>query len=69
MLPCDSDGQPGLRTFLSFIFFFLSLFIYLEREREKEQAGEGQGERGRQRIQSRLCADSGQPETALDLRN
>ena len=47
--------------------FFKEIFIYFEREREHE-LGMGR-ERGRQRIPSRLCADSKEPNTGLELTN
>ena len=50
---------------------FIYLFIY-ERERERERrarAGEGQRGRGRDRIPSRLCAVSEEPDAELKLTN
>ena len=48
-------------TFLSFLF---------ERERERGTSASGGGaERGGQRIPSRLCADSSEPDVGLELRN
>ena len=42
------------------------MFIF-ERERERMQAGEGQREEDR--IRSRLCADSSEPNVGLELTN
>ena len=47
------------------IFFFEFIF---EREREQAQVGEGQIER-RQRIPSRVCAVSAEPDVGLELMN
>ena len=47
--------------------FKISLFIYFERERKIEQ-GRGRDRVG-QRIQSRLCADSREPDTGLEPTN
>ena len=46
--------------------FFKCLFIF-EGESESEQ-GRGR-EKGRQRIQSGLCTDSGEPDAGLELMN
>ena len=45
------------------LFFLMFLFIL----RERVSAGEGQRERGRERIPSRLCAVSAEPDAGLDL--
>ena len=52
-----------------FIFF---QFVYFERERAREHAcvsREGQRERERDRIPSRLCAVSAEPDMGLDPTN
>ena len=47
--------------------FLINLFIF-EREREHASSGEDR-EKGRERIPSRLCAVSTEPDTGLDLMN
>ena len=49
------------------VSIFLSFLYLREREREHEQ-GRGR-ERGRERIPSRLCAVSGEPDTGLSPTN
>ena len=50
---------------------FLSLFIERERERERERASISRGgaERRRDRIPSRLCTTSTEPNVGLELTN
>ena len=55
----------GESVLLYQLFFKVYLFIL----REKAQVREWQGERERERIPSRLCADSTEPDTELDLMN
>ena len=45
------------------------MFIYFERERESAQMGEGQREKERQRIPSRFCAVSTEPDVGLEPTN
>ena len=53
------------KKFTSMYVFFLSLFIiYLERERETERERRSR-ETGRERIPSRLCTVSAEPDTGL----
>ena len=47
--------------------FFKCLFIF-EREIDRVEGQRGR-ERGRQRMQSRLCADSREPDAGLELTN
>ena len=50
--------------------FLLSLFIYSERKKEeREHEGAGGKERGRDRIPSRLCAVSSEPDMGLEPTN
>ena len=49
-------------------FFFLSILTDFERERESTLR-EVQRERKRERIPSRLCTDSREPEAGLELTN
>ena len=60
--PLWSSRVP-LVELLSPMLFFFSLFIYFERKREMEE----QKERGRERIPSRLCAVSADPDTGVNL--
>ena len=55
----------GESVLLYQLFFKVYLFIL----REKAQVGEGQGERERERIPSRLCADSIWPNAGLEPTN
>ena len=43
--------------------------IYFEREGEREKVGDGPREKGRERIPSRFCAVSIEPNSGLDLMN
>ena len=55
-----------------FLFFFLlTLFIYFERDRErkKENMNRGGTEKGRERIPTRLCAPSTEPDVGLEPTN
>ena len=45
------------------------IYYFFERERERASAGEEQREKGRERIPSRLCAVSVEPEVGLDPMN
>ena len=47
----------------------LLICIYSERERERERTSRGGAERGRQRILSRLCAVSTEPDVGLEPTN
>ena len=49
------------------MFFFLMFIYFLERKRERTSR-EG-AEIGGQRIQSRLCTDSREPDAGLELTN
>ena len=49
------------------MFFFLMFIYFLERKRERTSR-EGAETRG-QRIQSRLCTDSREPDAGLELTN
>ena len=49
---------------LSFIFLFKMLIFF-----ERVQVGEGQRAGGRERIRSRLCTDSREPDAGLELMN
>ena len=46
-----------------FVFFFYSLFIYFEGDRKS--ASGGRAERDGRRTQSRLCAESREPDAGL----
>ena len=61
-----STQKASIRTYI-----FKCLFLR-ERKRERDRAlqlGEGQRERGRQKIQSRLCLESIEPDVGLELTN
>ena len=49
-------------------FFFLSLFVYFERDGDSVSGG-GVEEGARERIPSRLCSASGEPDAGLEPRN
>ena len=75
---CLSEQQSILANMLpidlccsSFLFLFILRKREKEREREREKenkCGEG-AEREGQKIQSRLCADSREPDVGLELMN
>ena len=53
-------------------FFIFSLFIYFERDRERDREDSEQGrdrERGTQRVPSRLCTVSVEPDMGLEPTN
>ena len=70
MVRVIADVDDGfMEKFLFFLFFFkFILFIYFERVRERENTGEGRTER-EERIPSRLCTVSTEPNTGLHLTN
>ena len=45
------------------------MFIHFERERERERESRGGAERERQRIPSRLCTISAEPDVGLEVTN
>ena len=52
---------------LTDFFFFFEMFIYFRKNTNTNQ-GRGRGRRG-QRLQSRLCAESREPNEGLELPN
>ena len=54
-----------MRTMIRHLNFILFFNVYFERETVR--AGEGQKERERERIASRLCAASAEPDMGLEL--
>ena len=60
-------GQSRFDRFYLFIYLFL--FILRERERERERDRWGDSEREGERIPSRLCAVSTEPDMGLEPTN
>ena len=66
--PTKQCGPFLPRCLLIYASFFI-LFIYFERKRECVQAGEEQRERKREKIPSRLCTTSTEPNARLKPTN
>ena len=56
--------NPRFSCIYFFIFIYLSVHLFL-----RESTSKGGAERGGQRIWSRLCADSSEPDVGLELTN